>query len=375
MTSPTTRPVRSWPSGMMSYQSPPMTWPAAGRHRPATSSPEGIGGSAASRPRCSASAIDRCRMSVSALTIVAPAWAPSRAAVAMSRRLNAGAPGSRANASIPTTVSRAVSGTARNELQLDTTSRPSGRSRSRVGPSGSAKVTGPSVPMQRAYGELGANAMTWPGGKASRETRWPARAKVVPSLRVTTSPPVDWPTGSPPLSRCSSTNTPAPSAKAGTMAASVSPVISVRSRRAFLGRAVRYLAREAGIRQFIDIGSGIPTEQNVHEVAQAAASGSRIVYVDNDEVAVAHSRLMLEDNPDATVIQADLREPDKILADPETQLLIDFTQPVALLLLAVLHFVPDAANPAQILATLRDAVSPGSYLVICHACRDVRPET
>jgi hypothetical protein len=77
----------------------------------------------------------------------------------------------------------------------------------------------------------------------------------------------------------------------------------------------------------------------------------------------------------AGVIQADLREPDKILADPETQLLIDFTQPVALLLLAVLHFVPDAANPAQILATLRDAVSPGSYLVICHACRDVRPGT
>jgi hypothetical protein len=91
----------------------------------------------------------------------------------------------------------------------------------------------------------------------------------------------------------------------------------MRANRAFLGRAVRYLAREAGIRQFLDIGSGIPTEQNVHEVAQAAAPGTRIVYVDNDEVAVAHSRLMLEDNPDATVIQADLREPDKILADPE----------------------------------------------------------
>jgi hypothetical protein len=146
----------------------------------------------------------------------------------------------------------------------------------------------------------------------------------------------------------------------------------MRANRAFLGRAVRYLAREGGIRQFLDIGSGIPTEQNVHEVAQAAAPGTRIVYVDNDEVAVAHSRLMLEDNPDATVIQADLREPDKILADPETQLLIDFTQPVALLLLAVLHFVPDMANPAQILATLRDAVPPGSYLVICHACRDVQ---
>jgi S-adenosyl methyltransferase len=149
----------------------------------------------------------------------------------------------------------------------------------------------------------------------------------------------------------------------------------MRANRAFLGRVVRYLIREAGIRQFLDIGSGIPTEQNVHEVAQAAASGSRVVYVDNDEVAVAHSRLMLEDNPDATVIQADLREPAKILADPETQLLIDFTQPVALLLLAVLHFVPDEADPAQIMATLRDAVPPGSYLVICHACRDVRPDT
>jgi S-adenosyl methyltransferase len=114
--------------------------------------------------------------------------------------------------------------------------------------------------------------------------------------------------------------------------------------------------------------------RDVIRASQAAASGSRVVYVDNDEVAVAHSRLMLEDNPDATVIQADLREPAKILADPETQLLIDFTQPVALLLLAVLHFVPDEADPAQIMATLRDAVPPGSYLVICHACRDVRPD-
>jgi SAM-dependent methyltransferase len=149
----------------------------------------------------------------------------------------------------------------------------------------------------------------------------------------------------------------------------------MRANRAFLGRAVRYLAREAGIRQFLDIGSGIPTEQNVHEVALAAAPGSRVVYVDNDEVAVAHSRLMLDDNPDATVIQADLREPAKILADPETQLLIDFTQPVALLLVAVLHFVPDEAGPAQILATLRDALVPGSYLVICHSCRDARPDT
>jgi hypothetical protein len=84
---------------------------------------------------------------------------------------------------------------------------------------------------------------------------------------------------------------------------------------------------------------------------------------------------MLEDNPDAAVIQADLREPAKILADPETQLLIDFTQPVALLLVAVLHFIPDEAGPAQIMATLRDALVPGSYLVICHSCRDANPDT
>src|SRR5579859_5118792 len=119
----------------------------------------------------------------------------------------------------------------------------------------------------------------------------------------------------------------------------------MRANRAFLGRAVRYLAGEAGIRQFLDIGSGIPTEQNVHQVAQAVAPGARVVYVDNDDVAVAHSRLMLEDNRDATIVHADLREPAKILADPETQLLIDFTRPVAVLLVAVLHFIPDASQP------------------------------
>ena len=148
----------------------------------------------------------------------------------------------------------------------------------------------------------------------------------------------------------------------------------IRANRAFLGRAVRFLAAEAGVRQFLDIGSGIPTEQNVHQIAHEAAPGSRVVYVDNNEVAVAHSRLLLEADPDATIIQADLREPAKNLADPETQLLIDFTQPVALLLVAVLHFVPDSAEPAQILATLREALVPGSYLVICHSCRDARPD-
>jgi SAM-dependent methyltransferase len=148
---------------------------------------------------------------------------------------------------------------------------------------------------------------------------------------------------------------------------------SMRANRAFLGRAVRFLAGQAGIRQFLDIGSGIPTENNVHQVAQYVAPGSRVVYVDNDDVAVAHSRLLLADNPDATIIRGDLREPVKILGDPETQLLLDFTQPVAVMLVAVLPFISDNDQAAEVVATLRDALAPGSYLVICHACRDEQP--
>jgi hypothetical protein len=147
----------------------------------------------------------------------------------------------------------------------------------------------------------------------------------------------------------------------------------MRANRAFLGRVVRFLAGQAGIRQFLDIGSGIPTENNVHQVAQDTAPGSRVVYVDSDDVAVAHSRLLLADNPGAAVIQADAREPAKILGDPETQLLLDFSQPVAVFLVAVLHFIPDTGQAADIVATLRDALAPGSYLVICHACRDEQP--
>lgn len=147
-----------------------------------------------------------------------------------------------------------------------------------------------------------------------------------------------------------------------------------RQNRAFLGRAVRYLAADAGIRQFLDIGSGIPTARNVHQVAQETAPGARVVYVDNDEVAVGHSRLLLKDNPDAAVVRADLRDPAAILDAPETRRLIDFTRPVGLLLAAVLHFVSDSDDPPRILATLRGALAPGSYLVISHGCRDVRPQ-
>jgi SAM-dependent methyltransferase len=146
-----------------------------------------------------------------------------------------------------------------------------------------------------------------------------------------------------------------------------------RANRAFLGRAVRYLAGQ-GIAQFLDIGSGIPTQGNVHEVAQAASPGARVVYADTDPVVVAHSQAILAGRPDAAVIRADLRDPAAILADPTVRRLIDFRQPVGLLLVAVLHFLDDADDPWQIVATLRDALAPGSFLVVSHSTTDDRPE-
>jgi hypothetical protein len=135
--------------------------------------------------------------------------------------------------------------------------------------------------------------------------------------------------------------------------------------REFLGRAVRFLS-EAGIRQFLDIGSGIPTEGNVHEVAQRADPATRVAYADIDPVAVAHSKTILAANENAAVIQSDLRDPEKILTDPVIERLIDFTQPAGLLLVSVLPFIADAEDPWHIVATLRDALAPGSYLVLCH---------
>jgi SAM-dependent methyltransferase len=145
-----------------------------------------------------------------------------------------------------------------------------------------------------------------------------------------------------------------------------------RANRAFLGRAVRFLA-DAGIRQFLDIGSGIPTEGNVHEVAQHAAPGTHVVYADIDPVAVAHSKAILAGNADAAIIEADLREPEKILTHHTVGPLIDFSQPTGLLLVAVLHFIADAEDPWRIVATLRDALAPGSYLVLCHATDESKP--
>jgi hypothetical protein len=145
-----------------------------------------------------------------------------------------------------------------------------------------------------------------------------------------------------------------------------------RANRAFLGRAVRFLA-DAGIRQFLDIGSGIPTEGNVHEVAQHAAPGAHVVYADIDPVAVAHSKAILAGNASAAVIEADLREPEKILTQHTVGQLIDFSQPTGLLLVMVLHFIADAEDPCRVVATLRDALAPGSYLVLGHATDESKP--
>ncbi|HEX5114403.1 MAG TPA: SAM-dependent methyltransferase [Pseudonocardiaceae bacterium] len=138
--------------------------------------------------------------------------------------------------------------------------------------------------------------------------------------------------------------------------------------RAFVGRSVRWLVAQ-GIRQFLDIGSGIPTLGNVHEVAQAAAPESRVVYVDIDPIAVAHSKAMLADNPLAEVIRADLRDPGDILNHEDVLRLLDFSQPVAVLLNAVLHFVPRSADLPSKLDQIRDALVKGSYLTITHVTK------
>lgn len=147
---------------------------------------------------------------------------------------------------------------------------------------------------------------------------------------------------------------------------------AMRANRSFLRRAVRHIV-EAGVRQFLDIGSGIPTVGNVHEVAQQAAPESRVVYVDRDPVAVAHSRAILQGNDQAAVLQLDLREPDRIVAEAQQTGLIDFTEPVALLLITVLHFLPDSDDPGGIVAGLRDRLPSGSYLALSHVTYENQP--
>ncbi|MBK3562938.1 SAM-dependent methyltransferase [Streptomyces sp. MBT62] len=140
----------------------------------------------------------------------------------------------------------------------------------------------------------------------------------------------------------------------------------MQANRAFMRRAVRFAAAE-GITQFLDIGSGIPTFGNVHEVAQEASPGAHVMYVDHDPVAVAHSQAVLAGNEAAGVVAADLRKPQEILASAEVQRLIDVNRPVALLLVAILHFVEDVDDPYGAVAQLRDALAPGSLLILTHA--------
>jgi SAM-dependent methyltransferase len=150
---------------------------------------------------------------------------------------------------------------------------------------------------------------------------------------------------------------------------------SAGANRAFLRRAVRYLAGEAGLCQFIDIGTGLPTQGNVHEIAQRAAPGARVVYVDNDPMVLAHSRAMLHGVADTIIVEHDLRRPRDILADAELGKLIDFAEPVGLLLVGVLHFVSDSDDPAGLVAQLLEPLAPGSHVVISHGTADSRPES
>jgi SAM-dependent methyltransferase len=147
----------------------------------------------------------------------------------------------------------------------------------------------------------------------------------------------------------------------------------MQANRAFLRRAVRHLAAQ-GIDQFLDIGSGIPTAGNVHEVAQAAVPDARVVYVDIDPVAVAHARALLADDPHTGVVHGDFTDVDAVLGDPTTRLLLDLSRPVGVLVVALLHFVGDERRPADVLARYRAAMAPGSHLVVSHASADGAPD-
>ncbi|MFA1543205.1 SAM-dependent methyltransferase [Actinomadura monticuli] len=154
------------------------------------------------------------------------------------------------------------------------------------------------------------------------------------------------------------------------IAANPAAPLTAQANRGFLGRAVRHLAADRGIRQFIDIGAGLPTQQNVHQVAQAAAPGSRVVYADYDPVVVAHADALLATTDHVRVIKGDLRRPREILGDPGTRALLDFTEPVAVLLVAILHFIGPDEDPHGIVASLRDALPSGSHLVVSHTVSD-----
>ena len=159
-----------------------------------------------------------------------------------------------------------------------------------------------------------------------------------------------------------------------TMAAFPGIRLSAQANRAFLRRAVRYLAAEEGVRQFLDIGTGLPSADNTHEVSQAVAPDSRVVYVDNDPLVLAHARALLTSGPQGATayLDADLRDTGTILEQAAATL--DFSRPVAIMLLAILHYIPDLDEARQIVAKLLDAVPSGSFLVVSHAGTDLLPD-
>jgi len=144
--------------------------------------------------------------------------------------------------------------------------------------------------------------------------------------------------------------------------------------RSFMRRAVLFLV-ERGIRQFLDLGSGIPTVGNVHEIAQAVDPTARVVYVDNEHVAVAHSQLLLEGNPSAAMVHADITKPNLVLNDETTRRVLDFDQPIGLLGITIGHYILEQHDPIGVFATYRDALAPGSYLALTHLTDDFSDDT
>ncbi len=170
-------------------------------------------------------------------------------------------------------------------------------------------------------------------------------------------------------------NYPADRAVAESMIAQLPNVrTAVQWNRAFLRRVIRYLVGEAGIRQIVDIGAGLPTVGNTHEIALQASPDARVVYVDHDPVVLSHARNMLHGVPNTAIIERDLLAPDEILADPVLRSLIDFGEPAAFLFLSILHFVSDEAGPARLIARLVEPFPAGSHVAISHATPDAVPE-
>ncbi|WTW95032.1 SAM-dependent methyltransferase [Streptomycetaceae bacterium NBC_01309] len=156
------------------------------------------------------------------------------------------------------------------------------------------------------------------------------------------------------------------------LAAPGTQALAVNNRR-YLQRAVRVLAEQYGVRQFLDHGSGLPTQDNVHQIAQQVHPASRVVYIDNDPIVLAHGRALLADNATTTVITADMRDTDAVMSHPDVEKLVDFDEPVAALFVSVLHCVPDSDDPGALVRRVMDRLAPGSFIVVSHLVSDDDP--